>query len=198
LLLACLFPFASLVSMYSNEVLMLWTRNPNVAAHAAPIVSVFILGTALNGAMHFPYALQLAYGVTRLPLTINAVLLFFTVPSTVLLAYKYGAIGGASSWALINILYVAVGTWLTHRSLLPGIALKWLVFDVGIPLALSISVVGGVSMIAHSYTANLGVLISIGVLSCIAGAALIAVTATGSRALLYRLARGKSAQIGAA
>jgi O-antigen/teichoic acid export membrane protein len=195
LLLAFLFPLATFVSVYSNVIVLLWTGNPAIASHAAPIVSIFIVGTALNGAMHFPYALQLAYGTTKLPLTINIILLFFTVPTTILLAYQFGAIGGAISWAVINALYIAVGTWLTHKTLLPGLGLKWLASDVGIPLIVSVVFVGGVSFIAHSYTNHVWLLIGVGILSSMAGTALITLASTSSRDLLLQLVRGKPAQV---
>jgi len=51
-------------------------------------------------AMHFPYALQLAYGMTRLPLLINSILMIALVPMTIFLALRYGAVGGAAAWAL--------------------------------------------------------------------------------------------------
>jgi O-antigen/teichoic acid export membrane protein len=194
-LLAFLFPLAGFVSVYSNEILILWIHDLAIAARAAPIVSIFVLGTALNGAMHFPYALQLAYGITKLPLTINAILLSFTVPTTIFLAYKFGAVGGAFSWAIINALYVAVGTWLTHKTVLRGIGLKWLALDVGIPLILTILVVGGISLIARSYTNRIGLLLGVGSLSCMAGTVLILFTSTNGRTLLLSLAHGKRPQL---
>jgi O-antigen/teichoic acid export membrane protein len=134
---AALFPVAATAAVFSHELLLIWTRNPELALSAAPIVSVFLIGTALNGAMHFPYALQLAFGATRLPLTINAVLLTIMLPLTVVLALEFGAVGGAMAWALLNFVYLLFGTWLTHRHLLRRLATTWLVFDVALPALLS-------------------------------------------------------------
>jgi O-antigen/teichoic acid export membrane protein len=192
LLLAFLFPLATFVSVYSYEIVLLWTGNPAIASHAAPVVSIFIVGTALNGAMHFPYALQLAYGITRLPLQINAILLALTVPTTILLAYRFGAIGGASSWALINAIYLIVGTWLTHRKLLQGIALKWLASDVGIPLFMSMLIVGALNSQLHLHNNHMALSLGIGVLSCIFTSILIACTSQHIRSILFQLAREKT------
>jgi O-antigen/teichoic acid export membrane protein len=195
LLLAFIFPLATFLSVYSNEVVLLWTRNPAVALNAGPIVSIFIVGTALNGAMHFPHALQLAYGTTRLPLQINAILLALTVPTTILLAYEYGAIGGATSWALINALYLFVGTWLMHRKLLRGIALRWIASDVGIPLALSVLIVGGLNLRHNSHNDGMVLSLGIGVLSCIFASVLIACTSHQIRSIIFTLARGKTGRL---
>lgn len=139
---AALFPLATALALLSHDLVLLWTGNIDLATSVAPIVSLLVLGTAMNGAMHFPYALQLAFGMTRLPLMINIVLMTILVPAIILLATRYGAIGGAAAWAILNLLYLLFGTWLTHRHLLKGIACKWLFGDVGLPLAASILIVG--------------------------------------------------------
>ena len=159
LCLALLLPAAVTVAIFSKDLLYLWTRNDHLAATSAPIVSLFVIGTALNGVMHFPYALQLAYGATRLPLTINIILMVIMVPLTVTLARFYGAVGGAAAWALLNALYLFVGTWLTHRSLLKGIGARWLLGDVALPLAMTVIVAGAggglIQRLGYPYYINL-------------------------------------------
>ncbi|MDP2026804.1 lipopolysaccharide biosynthesis protein [Sulfuriferula sp.] len=152
LFLAVLFPIATFAAVFAEELLTLWTGNPILAKNSAPIVSLFLIGTALNGAMHFPYALQLAYGMTRLPLIINAILIIIMTPTTIILAVRFGAVGGAAAWALLNSIYLLIGTLLTHRSLLKGIGLKWLLADVGVPLFLSILLVGAAGVEIHNTT----------------------------------------------
>ena len=134
---AALFPVAATAAVFSHELLLLWTRDAELARSAAPLVSFVLIGTALNGAMHFPYALQLASGFTRLPLTINGILLATMAPLTVALALKFGALGGAMAWASLNFVYLLVGTWLTHRHLLRDLGWSWLLFDVAAPAALA-------------------------------------------------------------
>ena len=142
LLLALLFPIAGVAAIFSKELLFLWTGNPSIASSVSPVLFLFIIGTAFNGAMHFPYALQLAYGFSRLPLMINTILVVIMIPTTIALAYKYGAVGGSAAWAILNSIYLFIGTTLTHKSILKGLGLKWLIEDVGIPLIFSIMFVG--------------------------------------------------------
>jgi O-antigen/teichoic acid export membrane protein len=146
LLLAVLFPIATAGAIFADDLIALWTGNPALALSVAPVVSLFLLGTALNGVMHFPYALQLASGMARLPLTINAILIVILVPTTIFLSLRFGSVGGAAAWALLNCIYLFIGTWLTHRSLLKGIGLHWILEDVGIPLGLSLLIVGATGM----------------------------------------------------
>ena len=135
-----LLPVAISASLYSGDVLFFWTGNPALAAGVAPIASLLVLGTACNGIMHFPYALQLASGTTRLPFTITTTLACLLGPLIVSLTLSHGTIGSAAAWLIVNVTYVFFGTWLTHRQLLKGIAASWLARDVGIPLLLTVVV----------------------------------------------------------
>lgn len=150
LFLAVLFPLAIIAATFSDDLLYVWTRNQQLAQSSSLVVALFLIGTALNGVMHFPYALQLAYGETRLPLKINAILITVMIPMTIMLASFFGAAGGAGSWALLNFIYLLVGTWLTHRILLKGIGIGWLLGDVMLPLSFAM-VAGGIAEIVHRY-----------------------------------------------
>lgn len=123
-------PVAITVSLFSHEILKIWTRDPIAAESAAPIASILILGTGLNGLMFIPYALQLAHGWLQLPIAIAAGFVVFTVPAVIVFASKYGAIGAASVWLALNAAYVLIGVWLTHRRYLPGEAGIWYTRDV--------------------------------------------------------------------
>lgn len=138
LFLAALFPIAIMAAVFSEDLLYVWTRNQNLATSSALVVSLCLLGTTMNGVMHFPYALQLAYGATQLPLKINVILITIMIPMTIMLASSFGAVGGAGSWALLNIIYLLIGTWLTHRTLLKGIGGRWLLGDVMLPMGIAV------------------------------------------------------------
>lgn len=142
LFLSFFFPVAISIAIFAEDLLYLWTGNQSLSISSGKIVSLFIIGTALNGLMHFPYALQLAYGKVRLPLAINGMLIVLMIPTVYIMSGSYGAVGGAAAWALTNALYVLVGTWLTHRFLLKEVGAKWLLVDVSPPLIMAIIVVG--------------------------------------------------------
>src|SRR5262249_27078697 len=99
-------------------------------AVAGPVLSVMILGTAWNGIMNVPYALQLATGQTRLALRINLLLVCLMVPSVLILVRVAGVMGGAAAWLLINLVFVGLGVPLTHHAILPGETRRWWTKDV--------------------------------------------------------------------
>ena len=135
-----LFPIALMVAVFARELAYVWTRDEAIAHSVAPLLRFLSLGTALHGVMYVPYALQLAYGLPRLALKINLVLLCLLVPLTFFLASHFGAIGGALSWFVLHLVYVLLGSWLTHRELLVGIGGPWLLRDVAVPLVSSAAV----------------------------------------------------------
>ena len=134
MLVTFLFPIATVLAFFAEDLVHLWTGDPMIAKSVAPVIELLVIGSALNGVMYFPYALQLAYGVTWLPLTINLVLMCLLVPSTIYLAQVFGSLGGAMAWMMAEVVYVTVGPWVTHRYILKGLASKWLLSDVCLPL----------------------------------------------------------------
>ncbi|OZA05607.1 MAG: hypothetical protein B7X95_05750 [Methylophilaceae bacterium 17-44-8] len=138
LFLSVFFPLVLTGAFYSKDLLYIWTRDVNLAENTALVCSLLLLGTGLNGAMHFPFALQLAYGNTKIPLTVTSVLILTLVPLTFVLTINYGARGGALAWLILNICYLLFGTWLTHKKLLIGQGWNWLMNCVGLQLLTSL------------------------------------------------------------
>jgi O-antigen/teichoic acid export membrane protein len=140
LLGAIVFPAAMLLSVFPHEIVQAFTGDPEAARGAGAVLPMLAMGTALHGIMHVPYALQLAHGMTRLPLFISTLLVLVVSPLTVALAWLYGATGGAAAWLVLHSLYFVLGTWITHRHLLKGIGLAWITREVGIPAGISVLV----------------------------------------------------------
>ena len=139
-----LFPAAAVLVVFSEFLIQLWTGDAVIAEKLGPTLAWMSVGFALNGVMHLPYALQLAFGNTRLPLTISTILTIIVLPLTVLLTVKLGMVGGALAGALLNVIYLFLGAWMTHRRILTGLAPRWLTVDIGRPLAIS-AAVGGIA-----------------------------------------------------
>jgi len=64
-------PAAAVIAVFAPELLRLWTQDAAISSSAAPLLVVLICGTALNGLMNLPYAMQLAHGWTALALWMN-------------------------------------------------------------------------------------------------------------------------------
>lgn len=135
-------PVAIVVALFSYEILLIWTQDPITAEKCHHLVSILICGTALNGLMNIPYALQLANGWTRLAVFANLVSIIILVPMIVILTKKYGALGGASVWVILNFGYVFIGIYFMHKRLLPQEKWRWYWQDVFLPFFAAIVFAG--------------------------------------------------------
>jgi O-antigen/teichoic acid export membrane protein len=129
-------PAAIFVAAFASEVLNLWTRNGAIAGNAHTVLTLLILGTAVNGIMTIPYAVQLAHGWTRLSAGVNIVAVVLIAPALYFGTSRYGPAGAAAVWLAYNVIGALVVAWLMHRRLLQGERRRWLLRDVAAPLIL--------------------------------------------------------------
>lgn len=133
---ALFYPASLFLVLAIRPLLGLWLHNPVTADAVAPLASLIAIGASLHGAMLFPFALQVAHGDTRTPLTINVIVACVYVVLLIWLIGAYKAWGAAAAWPILMAIYVAIAVWLTHRKILPDIAWRWLVLEAGIPFLL--------------------------------------------------------------
>lgn len=133
LMAVAVLPATAVLALFSAELLQLWTRDPVLVANCSAILAVLALGNALNGVMGLPASLQFAHGWTRLVLTFNACAVVLLAPLTYDMANRYGGLGAAGVWLVLNIGYVTLMLPLMHRRLLPGHLGTSLLRDFGAP-----------------------------------------------------------------
>lgn len=135
------FAIALTLAFFSREILQIWIRDAVTVEKTHLLLSVVVIGTALNALMILPYTIQMAFGWTRLILFQNTASLLILVPAMFLMIGRYGAIGAAIVWVVLNIAYVVFMIPLMHRRLLRGEMSRWYISDVGIPIAIILAVV---------------------------------------------------------
>ena len=97
------------------------------------ILTLLIIGTALNALMILPFALQLAYGWTKLAFYKNVIAIIFLVPLMVWMVQMYQGIGAAWVWIILNLGYLSFEIPIMHRRLLKGEMGKWYRQDIILP-----------------------------------------------------------------
>jgi O-antigen/teichoic acid export membrane protein len=125
---------SAVLVLFSRDVIYLWTGDMAVASTVALTASILVVGSALNGLLNLPYALQLAYGWTRLTAGMNLIALIVAIPFSIWAVHHYGIVGAASLWFAINLGFVAIGVPLMHRRLLRGELYTWCVHDLMPPV----------------------------------------------------------------
>jgi O-antigen/teichoic acid export membrane protein len=140
LMAVIVFPVTAFLTFFSHDLLFLWTGSGKTAAMAAPIVSILVPGMALNALMTLPYGLLLSYGWTGFWLRINVVSIIILVPAIYFMAVHYGAVGAASVWVVLNVVYIAFGVPYIHTHFLRGEMSRWFRVDLIPPLAATLLV----------------------------------------------------------
>ncbi|MGB7068892.1 MAG: oligosaccharide flippase family protein, partial [Pyrinomonadaceae bacterium] len=95
LLAVLLLPIVVILSTFSYEILLIWTKNEGIARNASILLSLIAIANGLQGLVYLAHALQLAHGWTKLSFYLNLFALMFIVPLMIFGVYHYGAIGGA-------------------------------------------------------------------------------------------------------
>lgn len=127
-------PAAVVVALFARDILLIWTGDARIVAEAHVLVSLLVIGSALNGLNYIPYALQLAYGWTSLAFYENLVGVILLIPLTFWATRSYGAVGAAVLWIVLNAGYIFVGIHVMHAQLMKSEKLRWYYQDVGLPV----------------------------------------------------------------
>jgi O-antigen/teichoic acid export membrane protein len=155
-------PISIWLSIFSRDILLLWTHNQEVANAACGALSVLSLGTLCNALMHMPYALQLAHGHTKLAIWQNAFTILIMGPLIWYFATRYNLTFAALPWLLINFSYVIISPFFMHKHLsLPGIK-EWYKKCVIQPVIISASILYLTKLIQYNFVTPLQQILLIG------------------------------------
>jgi O-antigen/teichoic acid export membrane protein len=186
-------PTAFALAIFGRQLITIWTGNAQLAEGAGTILKVLALGTALNGLVSLPYAAQLAHGWVRLTLMVNIAGLIVMAPLTVLLAVRFGPVGAAFAWVVLNASYVFVAVPLMHRRLFRGHLRRWYFEDVGGPAVAGLAVIGAAALLMPATLSPLAQMGAI-VIACAAAVGAAALAAADLRGwMLATLRRARAA-----
>lgn len=146
---ALMIPICIVVISFSKEILYLWTMDKDIADNASVITSLLLTGALFNGFMHIPIALQISGGKTNLILYYNIFAVAITTPTLIILSSKYGAIGAAITYILINFFYIIINLPLMHRHFLIKEKSSWFLYDTGLPLLVGIITTASISLLSQ-------------------------------------------------
>ena len=142
LMAVLILPVALTIAFFSYDILYFWTFDIVVAENTFLILTLLALGMSLNGIMHLPYALQLAYGWTKLAFYSNLIAVATLGPLIYIMASHYGAVGAATVWIFLNIGYILISLQIMHRRLLKHEKWRWYIEDTAKPLLVALAVIG--------------------------------------------------------
>lgn len=117
-------PIMGLV-FFGHDILRLWT-SAEAAEGASRIMAVLALGFLLNAAVSVPSVLAMATGNIRILIAINLVAVLFYIPGLYLLVARWGGLGAAIAWLLLNTYYLVSLLPLVHKHIVEGSTRAWL------------------------------------------------------------------------
>lgn len=158
-------PVGLVLACFPKEIVILWTGNIETAQNTYILIRILVAGTTLMGLMLIPYALQLAFGWTRLSLVFNFIGVIVLVPAMIWLTKLYGAVGSSLMWLTLNSAYVLGMTHLMHRRILKSEKWKWYIDDVGKPFLLALIIVLFGSLFIHDELSKLSLLTRLSIIS---------------------------------
>lgn len=132
---------------FSHEIIFAWTGSEITTQHVAKIAAVLTLANAVNSILQMSYYLEMAHGRTRLINYVNILAVIILIPSIIVLARQFGAIGAASCWLALNLCYLFITTPLINwRSLGTGV-FRLYTHDLLPPIATSLVIAGVARML---------------------------------------------------
>lgn len=122
-----------LLCFFSGGVVFMWSGNQDLVRSTAPLLSILVIGSFLNGLSYLPYQLQIAHGWTSLLLKIHTFVTLVFIASLLFIVPIYGAEGAAWVWVALNAVYILLSSHFMHRRLLLDQKWNWYFFDVLLP-----------------------------------------------------------------
>jgi O-antigen/teichoic acid export membrane protein len=176
-------PAAVGAALFSRELLSVYVGDPVIVDNTQTLLRLLIVGNLFLAVMVLPLALQLSYGWTRLSFYKNVIASAVFVPSLLIMVRRFGAVGAAVMWIALTMGYVLIEIPVMHSKLLRSEKWKWYITDLGVPLGISVALIGTVRFLVRS-DAPLGVSIPAVVLAILSAVAISSALLPNTRRLL--------------
>jgi len=133
LMTVLLVPVALVLSLFSYEVVTIWTRSPLIAERTSGLVPFLVLGTLLYAMIDIPYMMQLAEGRTRLAVRTNLAAVILYVPLLIFMVDRHGAMGAAISILSLQSARFLIWGFVVHNDTMPAEKWRWCFEDITYP-----------------------------------------------------------------
>ena len=166
----------SVLIFFSDTFLLLWTQDIVITNNVSKVFCVLLFGHMLNGLTWIPYQAQLAYGWTSLVVRVNIFSICVIPPVLFWIIPKYGPLGAACVWLVLNLGYCLFSVPLMFRKILKTEMWSWYLHDIIKPLVLIFATVALSRMacpdvkVLHEQVLTLAtvsfIALSVGIIAC--------------------------------
>jgi O-antigen/teichoic acid export membrane protein len=137
LVVTILTPATMLLTITAYSAMYSWTGDAELSKNTSLILAIYATGNMVMSVGASAYALQYSLGHIRMHVIGNILSSLIYVPCVIWAAGEYGAVGAATVWLLVNLLYLFIWIPLIHNKLVPNINRQWFVNDFGLILLAS-------------------------------------------------------------
>ena len=127
-------PLSLVIIFFTNEVVYIWTGDRSLSLQISLLVKILVGGSLINALMYGPFMLQISHGWTRLSVLSNMTAVVFYAPLIYLIVPRYGAIGAAVLWLLLNVVNFLLIPHLMHSKILSKEKSRWYLDNTIIPI----------------------------------------------------------------
>lgn len=147
-------PLAFSIALYSVPIITLWTGRSEIAVQINYVVKMLLIGGLFLCLQLTPFYLALANGFTRINLYSGIAGIIVAIPLMIFSIQNYGMIGVTFPWIFINITtFFIVGMFIVSKFLSKQVY-NWLLWDVCIPIIVTLFVIAMVELSFKSIISN--------------------------------------------
>jgi O-antigen/teichoic acid export membrane protein len=163
LLSVTLLPIAITITLFSQEILILWLGDDELSDRTYLLLALLVTGTSINALVALPYSLQLAFAYTRLVFYANVVAVIVLVPLMVWMTTLFQSVGATAAWLILNVGYLLILVPLMYRQWKLSGLRGWYKTDILLPGVVVFLIVLAVRMLLPVDASRGVVLLSISV-----------------------------------
>lgn len=135
LVVTVLTPVTIVLTLTAYSAMFAWTGDAELSMNTSLILAIYAIGNMVMSVGASAYALQYSLGRIRMHVIGNIISALIYVPCVIFAAANHGAIGAATVWLLVNLLYLFIWVPQIHTKLVPNINRQWFGSDIGLILA---------------------------------------------------------------
>lgn len=144
-------PLCAVIIFFAPDILMIWLNDQSVVDNTHLIVSLLVVGTMLNGLVSLPVYAASAFGWPMLITRTNLVQMVIILPLIYILSSKYGGVGAAIAWIVLNSSYMFYAVPRFFTKYLTSERKEWFLRDMLLPTIIAFVICGVASLLYSGY-----------------------------------------------
>lgn len=126
-------PSFMIMFFFPRDLILLWSGNVELAEYGVNLMKLYAVGNISAAFAVLPYCIQYSIGNMKVHLIGNIILLALYAPLITFMAFNYNELGVAWVWAIINICYLIIISYIVHKKYLFSIRFKWILKYIALP-----------------------------------------------------------------